>query len=239
MKPLAFAVAVLVSWAGLAQAEELVVVDSTLPAVAPGSLVDGAKLLSLPEKSRVVLVSESGRTIALAGPWQGKPGEAAAGAGDSNGRLVTALASLVRTSQEDAHSVGAIRAAGVKTRADALMVNLSESGDYCVSDAKGVEVTRYPSETGAHVTLNAVQGNGKTTLVWPTGRDRSSWPADLPINDGATYLVEQDGKDSRTMIVLHMIVDDTPTDAHRAVFMAEQGCSEQARMLLALIRKAN
>lgn len=239
MKPLAFAVAVFILWADAVLAEELVIVDSTLPILTPGSVLDGSKPLALPERSRVVLVSESGRTIALNGPWRGKPAEAVGGAGDGNGRLVTALASLVRTSQEDAHSIGAIRAAGVKTRADALMINLSESGDYCIADTRIVEITRYASETGARVTLNLVKSDLTATLSWPAGRDRSPWPGDLPIKDGGTYLVEQDGKDSRTMIVLHTIVDDAPTDAHRAVFMAEKGCSEQARMLLALLRKAN
>lgn len=236
MKTLLPVAVALTAFAGLARAEPLVVIESTLPSLAPGATVDGAAALNLPERSRVVLVSETGKTVALNGPWQGKPGAGGTGGGDP--RLVTALASLVRTAQEDSHSVGAIRAAGIKTRADALMINLSESGDYCIADPKAVDVTRYGSETGASVTLNAVKGDHRASLSWPAGRDRTAWPADLPLEDGATYLVEQDGKDSRTMLVVHTIVDDMPTDAHRAVFMMEKDCLEQAKMLLALLRKA-
>lgn len=239
MTRLSLAVAIFLTLFGVARAEELVVIESTLPNLAPGSIVDGTKPLTLPEKSRVVLVSESGKNIALQGPWQGKPNTGSAVAADGTPRLLTGLASLVRLSAEDANSVGAIRAASIKTRADALMINLSESGDYCIADLNSVDMTRYISESSRRVTLNAVRGDVTTTLTWPAGRDRTTWPRDLPIEDGATYLVEQEGKDTRTMLVLHAIVDDTPTDAHRAVFMAERGCTEQARMLLALLRKAN
>lgn len=237
MKKLLSLTVALTALAGFAQAEPLVVIESTVAALAPGATVESAAPLTLPERSRVVLVSETGKTMVLAGPWQGKPGAGSASGGGGDARLVTALSSLVRTAQEDAHSVGAIRAAGIKTRADALMINLSESGDYCIADAKTVDVTRYASDTGARVIVNAVKGDRSVALTWPAGRDRTAWPADLPLEDGATYLIEQDGKDSRTMVVVHAIVDDMPTEAHRAVFMAEKGCIEQAKMLLALLRK--
>jgi hypothetical protein len=218
-----------------ASAEDLVVIDSTLPTFAPGSSVKGDQTVKLPERSRLVLVAESGRTVTLNGPYEGKPAPEKGKGGDS--RLGTALASLVRSTQEDANSVGAIRAAGIRTRADALMINLSESGDYCVVDPAAVQITRYADERGAEITLNAVKGDLKTAFAWPGAGNHLAWPAALPIEDGATYLVEQAGKDSRTMLVLHKVEDKAPTDAHRAVEMAEKGCLEQAKMLLALLRK--
>lgn len=218
-----------------AWAEDLVVIESTLPAFAPGATVKGESPIKLPEKSKLVLVSETGKTVTLTGPYDGKAGQAGGKGGD--GKLISALSTLVRSTQEDAQSVGAIRAAGIKTRADALRINLSESGDYCLTSGSP-EITRYQSESGAKVTVNAVKGDLKASLDWPKGGiNFTGWPASLPIEDGATYLVEQDGKDSRTMLILHMVQDQAPTDAHRAIAMAEQGCMEQAKMLLALLKK--
>jgi len=231
-RPLALVALLLLSTPALA--DSLVVVESTLPAFAPGAMLDGDKPITLPEKSKLVLISDAGKTVSLSGPFSGKPGT---GGKAADSRLTTALATLVRTSQEDANSVGAIRAASIKTRADALMVNLSESGDYCIADPKAVEMTRYADEKWPTVSVNAVKGDKVSDLSWPAGGNHAAWPEALPIEDGATYLVSQQGKDSRTMLVLHLIEDKAPTDAHRAVFMAEKGCLEQAKMLLALLKK--
>ncbi len=227
-----FALALVV---GSASAEEVVVIESTLAAFTPGAAINGDQVLKLPEKSKLVLVTEGGRTVILTGPYEGKPAPGGSKAADS--RLTTALASLVRSTQEDANSVGAIRAAGIKTRGDALRVNLSESGDYCIGDPGGVEMTRNAIDKGDEITLNAVKGDLKASFSWPAGSDHTTWPAAMAPEDGATYLVGQSGKDSRTMLIIHRVQDDAPTDAHRAVFMAEKGCLEQAKMLLALIRR--
>ena len=119
-----------------------------------------------------------------------------------------------------------------------MQINISESGDYCLTDPKAAELTRYGSETGPAVTITPVQGGEPQTISWGGAQKSTPWPSSLAIKDGATYLVDQVDKDSRTMVVLHMVEDTAPTDAHRAVFMAEKGCGEQAKMLLALLKKA-
>lgn len=222
--------------APLAQAQSLVVLESSLPAYAAGATVQADAALNLPDKSRLVLVSEDGNTIALAGPFQGTAKSKMTGGG-GNATFATALASLVRSTQEDKSSVGAVRAAGIGTREEALMVNLSESGDYCVTDPASLLMTRYKHETAPKITIVAPQAGLSLPMTWPTGRDRAPWPASMKAEDGAVFLIDQEGKDSRTMITLHRMSGSYPTLAHEAVSMAEAGCTEQAKMLLALLRR--
>lgn len=79
-----------------------------------------------------------------------------------------------------------------------------------------------------------------TACRWSAGerqKARPQRPAALAVEDGVTYLVEQSGKDIRMMLIIHRGHEDAPTYAHRAVFMAEKGYLEQAKMLLALLKK--
>jgi len=143
----------------------------------------------------------------------------------------------VRSTQEDTGSVGAIRAAGILTREDALMINASESGDYCILDPKSVQITRYKQETAPSIVLNAVKGDTRQEIKWPTGQNNTPWPTAAVLDDGAVYLIEQPGKDTRTMITLHRMDGKAESDIHQAILMAEEGCMEQAKMLLALVKK--
>lgn len=220
-----------------ALAQNLVVLESTLPNYALGTEVSADAALNLPDKSRLVLVTEDGRSVVLAGPYQGNAKSKLGAGGGGNKAFSTALASLVRSAQEETSSVGAVRAAGIGTHDEALMVNLSESGDYCVADPAKLMMTRYKHETGPKLSITVVADSSEVQIAWPSGTDRTAWPAAAKFDDGAKFIVSQDGKDSRTLITLVKVSGSYPTLAHEAVEMANAGCAEQARMLLALMRR--
>ncbi len=232
---LALLVALLAPLPALAQS--LIVLESSLPNYALGAEVSADAALNLPDKSRLVLVAEDGRSVVLTGPFQGNAKSKMAAGGGGNKAFSTALASLVRSAQEETSSVGAVRAAGIGTRDEALMVNLSESGDYCVAEPAKLMITRYKHETAPKISITVVADSSEVQIAWPSGTDRTAWPIPAKVEDGARFIVSQDGKDSRTLITLVKVSGNYPTVAHEAVEMANAGCAEQARMLLALMRR--
>ena len=222
-------------WApGAALASEFVVLTSTVSSVSVGQVVSAGQKIEIPDKARLVLINETGKTMTLKGPYSGVPGGNSA---PQKSRFIKALASLVTTTEQDTRAIGAIRAAGIRTKRQALMINISETGDYCLLDGTTEEVTRYKSETFADVTIVAAKGGQSTSFLWPNETRDVPWPGDLALDDGGTYLVSQAGKDTRTMLIMHRMGGDYSTDIHLALAMGAQGCIEQAKMMLALVRR--
>lgn len=60
------------------------------------------------------------------------------------------------------------------------------------------------------------------------------WPEKVPVVDGDSYVAKIGRKSAK--FVLHQVPDGLASDAHRAVWMAENGCADQARKLIASLR---
>jgi len=222
-------------WSHGAAANDYVVISSNVSALSPGKTVAASETLNIPTLRKVVLVNASGLTVVLKGPYNGKPGAPAKG---GSSKLVTALASLVKTTQKDLSSIGAIRAANIKTFRDAMMVNISETGDYCKTSKAPPELTRYQSESARQVTVTSAQDGKKVDLNWKKGQKSILWPTQINYQAGATYLVQQEGKDSRTMLVAREVSGNFATKIHLIMAVAQKGCLEQAKMLLALLKNS-
>ena len=54
----------------------------------------------------------------------------------------------------------------------------------------------------------------------------------MPLTDGGRYLAKLSDRSTVSKLMIHL-VPGLPSDAHRVVWMAERGCSRQARALLA------
>ena len=227
-----------------AQAEDFVVVESSVPALAAGASVASGSALTIPDKGRVVLLAASGQIVTLTGPFQGVPAAAAGGAGDS--RLLTAVASLVHANQQESGSVGAVRAADVPWRADTikaphdvLAIDATDGGDACLDDLGNAILTRKPSAAAGSVTIHAMDGDATATVAWPAAAVRVPWPAALKLVDGASYVMEGAGQESAAIATIHLLPPGAPkSDIQRVTQLAEIGCTDQAKLLLGAIVKA-
>lgn len=77
---------------GAANAETLVVTDSSVPGLEEGDEVDGNDSVDVPEGTEVSLIAESGDTVTHTGPYSGNAGEDGAEEEDGAlGRLGKAL----------------------------------------------------------------------------------------------------------------------------------------------------
>lgn len=218
-----------------AAAQNFVVISSTVSGIAVGQIVGATQELRIPAKKKIILVNEKGKTESLAGPFKGKVGGTAGG---ERSRGLTVLVNLVRATQRDTKSVGAIRAAGIRTEDQALMINLSETGEYCLLDGRPPTLTRYQSEKAGSVELTAVRGGKVIVLRWSNENRILKWPTSLELKDGDVFLARQGTSKSRTMIRVHRM-DKKITNRIKLIIAAmEKECVEQARMLLALIRNS-
>jgi len=60
---------------GAANAETLVVTDSSVPGLEEGDEVDGSDSVDVPEGTEVSLIAESGETVTHTGPYSGNAGD--------------------------------------------------------------------------------------------------------------------------------------------------------------------
>ncbi|MDG5494868.1 hypothetical protein [Niveispirillum sp. BGYR6] len=209
-----------------AAAAELVVVESSAPALAPGQVLDSEAALSLPAGSRLVLVSADGATINLQGPFSGKPGN---GAGGSSGGVTQSLASLLSARDSDTASLGAVRAASsAQPLPRPWLVDASQSGHGCLQPGAAPVLWR-AATAATDLTLAPADRAWTATTPWPAGAQDLALPADVPFADGATYLFDMDGKSSA--VTLHVAPEAVKGDRMLAAWMLAKGCERQAQAL--------
>jgi len=235
------AVAILISGRVEAKGDSsYVVLMSSVPAYKSGDQIKADQNLDVPANKQLVLINSFGQTLKLKGAFQGKAQDKATAAGDGQaGRSMKALASLIRSADEDTSSVGAIRAASLKSSTQALAFNLSETGNYCFADKADITLERYRRETGAKITLIDLQSGNEQQLDAPGAGQSVPWPDGLEVAEGARFLVQQEGKDTKTLLTLRKLRPPLDDDFNVLVSLGELDCMEQARMLLSVMRREN
>jgi len=221
-----------------AQAQQLVVIASGAPAFKPGQVVKAGTAVEIPAGASVTLVTETGKMVVLKGPFSG-PAQAGGQGGDKggDGKLITSLSELLSGSGKESGSLGTMRAvAPPKPPTDAWVINTGKSGEFCLL-AKGPAVLwRAKAAKGRTVTLKNLGDKSKSTAQWPAGNATMAWPSKVTLADGARYLLRMKGSRAARKIKLHLVPGHLPSDAHRAVWMAQNGCEKQAKRLLAGLR---
>lgn len=229
-----------------AQASSYVVVATgTGTEYAPGDMIEGDLSITLEKGNQLTLINSLGKKISVKGPFKGaldvylnKPGEQGAASGSNEAAgvdvdLVQSLARLFKTRFVDTGSLGAFRSLSAGNElSDAWMLDSGKLGHFCSAKSKPIQLWRRPENTIKEVQIQLEGTNEKGATRWEANAKSASWPAELPVNDGASYLVRTRGEDAIKRLVLHILPDDLPTRAHQAVWMAEQKCETQAVLLV-------
>ena len=215
---------------GTVEAAQLVVIASTASNLKLGAIIDGAKTLTLPQGSSVTLISPEGRTIKLKGPYKGQP-EPSRSAKTND--LLQSLSRFVTGPPEHEPSLTGFRAAPGAARPDVCAIMVGRAGGHFVRTFMPANLWR--SNVGKKTVMTLKRAGGQVryaTKEWPQGKQKLVWPTDLPLTDRSTYLARVKGgyKWARLQIVL--LPKRLPTDAHRAVWLAEHDCARQARRLV-------
>lgn len=207
-------------------AADLVVLESRGANLRPGQTVDSTKPLTLKQGQHVTLISPTGVTLKLDGPYDKAPGgDQARGTPVAN-----TLALLVTQRQARVGEVGTTRGAAPSSLPDPWLLDASRAGTVCLREGSAAVLWRPDAKQEAMLAVAPADHSWKTEAHWPAGSDRITIPAPAVIHGGATYLISLNGAQSA------MKVEGVPTglanDSVRAAWLAGKDCEAQARALL-------
>jgi hypothetical protein len=236
--------------ASVARAEEFVVIDASGSDKPIGTVFASGAVVTVPDHGRLVLLGASGQVVSLTGPFEGVP--SAKPAGSANNRVFAAIASLVHTDQKET-TPGAVRSTedpaiarikwridSAKTLTDVLAIDTSNGGETCLYDLTSVRLIRKPSSRPSKVTIHDRNGGALAAIPWPQDAASLPWPAQVPIADGASYLIELEGQAALVKTTIHLLSESSSaTSVERVAQLADRGCKDQGRLLLVLLARAS
>ena len=214
--------------AGAANAADFVVIQSQAAGVTQGEVISDSATMSLQAGETVTLLSASGETIALSGPFEGVP-QAQSSGGD--GAFATAIANMLQARQKSTASLGAVRSGTVGAAETPVpqpwLISVENSGDRCLYGDRAV-LWRADNATEGELSLT---GGVKSIrgAAWPAGTDQVALSNDMFV-DGASYTATLDG--SAVELRVHKASAQMDNPAELAAWMAEKGCTNQALALL-------
>ena len=207
-------------------AVDLVVLESRGANLRPGQIVDSAKPLPLKQGQHVTLISPTGVTLKLDGPYDKAPGgDQARGTPVAN-----TLALLVTQRQARVGEVGTTRGAAPNSLPDPWLLDASRAGTVCLREGSPAVLWRPESKQEATLAVAPADHSWKTEARWPSGSDRITVPAPAMIRGGATYLVSLNGAQSAMKV--ESVPANLANDSVRAAWLAGKDCEAQARALL-------
>lgn len=210
-----------------------VVIDSTAPELYPGQVLESGAGLDVPAGRRVTLIDETGKPVRIVGPHSGPP-PGAGRAGKSDGKLIASLANFLAGGGKETGSLGAMRA-GIRAKApdDPWAIDTSRAGKHCVPVDGPFRLWRAESAKPSAIKLRNLVDKSQKIVSWPAGKSFIDWPSGMALSDGGAYLTRLRTSMIARRIVVYLVPAGLPSAAHRAAWMAERGCTIQARAVLA------
>jgi hypothetical protein len=209
-----------------AQAANLIVIEARGIALRAGQSVDSTKALTLKQGQHVTLITPTGATLKLDGPYDKAP-DADQGQGVAVG---TMLAALVTQRQARIGEVGTTRGLAPNTLPDPWVLDASRTGTVCLQEGAMPVFWRPEAQAAADVTVMPADRSWRASARWPAGADRITIATQVPIRGGASYFVTVGGTQSSLNVAAVPAI--LTNDSMRAAWMAEKGCESQAEALL-------
>src|SRR5882672_30328 len=172
-----------------AKAADLVVIEARSIALRPGQTVDSTKPLVLKEGQHVTLISPTGATIKLDGPYEKAPDADQSRAVP----VANALALLVTQRQPRIGEVGTTRGNAPSVLPDPWVLDASRAGTVCLREGTDAVLWRADSAKDTELTVAPADRSWKAQTHWSAGADRIMVQAPVLIHGGVTYLVTLNG----------------------------------------------
>jgi hypothetical protein len=219
------ALTTLLAAGGVAHAANLIVVEARGIGIKPGTSIDSGKPLVLKQGQHVTLISESGATLSIDGPYDQPPS-----AGGQGRSLGTTLAALTTEHNARTGEAGVTRGAGINALPDPWLVDVTHSGNVCLEENKQPVFWRPDARSISALTVMPADHSWKSQAVWPAGLERLSVTTDVPVHGGAAYVIDFNG--SEYALAMNTIPASLSNDSMRAAWMVQKGCEAQAEALL-------
>jgi hypothetical protein len=213
--------------ASRADAAVLVVAEARGVALKPGDTLDSTKPLNLKQGQHVTLVSETGATLKLDGPYDRPP--TAAGGGGGVG-LNQTLAALVTQRQSRAGEFGVTRGTTLANLPDPWVLDATHSGNVCVMENGTPVFWRPDARAAASLSVSPADHSWTARTQWPAGQPRIAVTTDVPMRAGETYVVTFNGTESDVTMV--QVPTSLTNNDMKAGWMANRRCEQQAEALV-------
>ncbi len=212
---------------GAADAAQLVVVEARGIALNPGTVIDPSKPLVLKQGQHVTLISDSGATLNLDGPYN-KPPALGAGQGVT---LAATLKGLATEQNARLSEVGTTRGATPAPPLPAAwVIDASRNGSVCLQEGETPVFWRPLTKDTAAVVIMPADRSWRAEANWPAGVDRISPPEFVAVHGDAAYFISLG--DVESAITVNTVPAALTNDDMRAAWMAHEGCDRQAEALL-------
>ncbi|HEY5337811.1 MAG TPA: hypothetical protein VIJ85_06390 [Rhizomicrobium sp.] len=208
-----------------ADAAQFVVVEARGIAMKVGAIVDPTKPLVLTQGQHLTLVSDTGQTIKLDGPYSKAPAAA------QGVQLAAAFGALVTSQGGRAGEIGTTRGAGRVTLPSAWVLDATHSGTVCLQ--QGQQPVLWRPAAGANsvdITIMPADRSWKAQAAWPKGAERLAVKSDVGMHGDASYFVVLNGNEAA--MTVSTIPAALTTDQMRAAWMLQKGCTPQAEALM-------
>jgi hypothetical protein len=217
---------VLVSFLGAtaANAAQYIVAEARGIAMTVGSVIDPTKPLVLKQGQHLTLISDSGQTIKLDGPYQKAP-IAAQGV-----QLAAAFGSLVTNQNGRTGEIGTTRGTSAAHLPEPWLIDATRPGNVCLKEGAAPVLWRPAAEAQADVVVSASDRSWKAEANWPKGDDKLVVKSDMGMHGNASYFVSVNG--SEQAITINTVPATLANDQMRAAWMIQKGCSQQAEALM-------
>ena len=214
-----------------ASAREFVILDSTVPELASGRFLDGTKPLVLAVGGRVTLMAGDGTVATLQRPFSGIPDDGVSAA-DGRG-VLAALARLILGTPAPPRVVSFTRGGPGGGPPEVWAVDVLRTGTYCAVEGTVPRLWRRNRANAESVEMKALPEGAEVAFAWPAGAETVGWPEGLTLKDKGEYLVERDTSPTAAWVTMRVVPADLPNKGRRVAWMADAGCTRQARQLLA------
>ncbi len=233
-------VVVVLLFPGSTWASQLVVIESKSPTYNSGDFVETTSMIQLAEGETLELLAEDGRIYRLRGPYEGV---AVAGEKAQKQNMLSAMAPLVSSPEQNLRSVGATRGQSAgepklgnpeKPPWSHLTIRLTiDGGEQCV--VKGMPVKFWRSDANADIKLTVMHlTKGKTVeLDWPAGERDLAWPEALPLEDDGFYKVGTGTSMDSRYLNIQEIPPQAVEGPQGVAWLAANGCQWQAKAFFA------
>lgn len=210
--------------AGAAQAAQYVVVEARGVNLKVGSIVDPTKPLVLKQGQHLTLVSDSGQTIKLDGPYEKAP------VASQGVQLAAAFGALASNNNGRLGEIGTTRAAGKVDLPRPWLLDAVHPGNECLLEGQQPVLWRPAADSAADVAIMPADRSWKAQTNWPRGATQLPVKNDMGVHGDASYFVSVNGNE--TAISISTVPASLTTDQMRAAWMLQKGCGPQAEALL-------
>jgi hypothetical protein len=211
-----------------AMAAQYVVVEARGIGMKVGTIIDPTKPLDLQQGQHLTLISDSGQTIKLDGPYHKAP------VAEQGVQLAAAIGALATNGNGRLGEIGTTRGVGTATLPNPWLIDATRSGRVCLQQGQTPVLWRPAAAQAADLVIMPADRSWKAQADWPRGDDRLVVRADMGVHGGANYFVVLNGNESAVSV--STVPSALSTDQMRAAWMIQKGCTAQAE---ALIRSAS